>query len=205
MSEEAAPVQQETPPAQPEVDWEARYKGSVRAIEEKVVALKEAQKALDAAQARIAELEANTSQLSTTQTVQQAEWQKKVEELTKQTMDLSAEIEPLRAAKRKSELAREMGLVNVFPVLDIIPSSPDDDVQKQLIQQFADWGKQMAKESEQRLLAGVTPSTPTVDPQEESVPQSAKDWQKHVNSLPLGSKERADAMKSMFDFMQRAS
>jgi DNA repair exonuclease SbcCD ATPase subunit len=205
MSEEATPVQQDTPPAQPEVDWEARYKGSVKKIDEKHAELKVLQEKLNEANARVAELEANQSQLSTTQTVQQAEWQKKVEELTEKTIQLNAEIEPLRAEKAKAEIARSMGAAHLFPILDRIPYSPDPDVQKQIIKDFSDWGKNLTQETEQRLLAGSSPSIPTVDPQEKSVPQSADQWQRHVNSLPLGSKERADAMSQMFQFMKQAS
>jgi len=65
---------------------------------------------------------------------------------------------------------------------------------------IAGFADSAVKAREAQLLAGVTPQISSVASQK-AVPASEKDWIDHVNSLPLGSPERAKAYDSYYEWL----
>ena len=70
---------------------------------------------------------------------------------------------------------------------------------------FLDWGKDLVKEREQQLLAGVTPAPAATTSVTKPLPTTPQDWQTYVNSFPMGSPEREQAYEQWWKAGQSAS
>lgn len=208
MTEENTTVQPETPPAQPAsppsqptdaVNWEARYKGMVKKVEELTLSGRETQEQLQAKISEIERLEADLGLKDTEKTVAVSERDKQLNELVQSKTDLEQELSSLRALSLKVEVANEIGNPEMLAIVDTIPNLTDKEALTSLMTNISDWGDKRVKAREEQLLAGTTPDvTPT--PPQVSLPTSSEDWQNYVNQAPMGSDEREQRMNAWRDW-----
>lgn len=163
----------------------------------KVQELVEAKKANDALlaqkDAEIARLSGEITMKETEKTVSIAERDKQLQEVVQSKSQTEAELAELRALKLKLEVVDELGRPELVKILKSIPNLTDKDALKVVLQDFARFGDESAAARERQLLAGITPPVSPVQPSG-ATPQSHDGWNRHIESLPLGSPERAKAM-----------
>lgn len=194
-------VQPASPPSQPTdaVNWEARYKGMVKKVEELTLSGRETQEQLQAKISEIERLEADLGLKDTEKTVAVSERDKQLNELVQSKTDLEQELSSLRALSLKVEVANEIGNPEMLAIVDTIPNLTDKEALTSLMTNISDWGDKRVKAREEQLLAGSTPDvTPT--PPQVSLPTSNDDWQNYVNQVPIGSDEREQRMNAWRDW-----
>lgn len=119
-----------------------------------------------------------------------------VEELA----SLKAEIVPLRAYKRKVEMAIELKRPEVIMALHIIPDMDSDEALRGVILDVLGFRDEGALQRERELTSGVIPHTPIVD-DVPTDPTTVEGWERKVASLQPGSEERAEAVRKQGDFL----
>lgn len=163
----------------------------------KVQELVEAKKATDALlaqkDAEIARLSGEITLKDTEKNVSIAERDKQLQEVVQSKSQAEAELAELRALKLKLEVVDELGRPELVKVLKSVPNLTDKDALKVVLEDFARFGDESAAARERQLLAGVTPPVSAAQASGAS-PQSHEAWTRHIESLPLGSTERAKAM-----------
>jgi len=215
MSEETkTPDQQETPPVQPATEtppdktgqdntnWKARADGLVRKVEELTLAKRELEGQLAAKSSEIERLEAQLAIKDQEKTVAVNERDKKYEELLTTNTQTQAELDSLRALKLKLEVATDIGNLELLKIAEHLPNLTDKEALTTVMQDFAKFGQDQVKAREQQLLSGVLPTTGGSST-EPTKPTSQKQWEKHINSLPLGSRERATAVTEMGEWLRK--
>lgn len=203
MADEVIPVQQVTTPVQ-QMDWEARYKGSVIKIEELTLS----NRALLADQAaKTSETEQLRAQLGlkdVEKTAAVGERDKQLQTAIQTSTEQSAELASLRAFKLKVEVAKELGKPGLLKILDKLPDMTDKEALTGILKDFANFADDAALEREKQLMAGITPpiggSNKTV-----STPTSPEAWDQKINSLPLGSLERRQAFDDYYTWAEANS
>jgi len=200
----ATPPSNPTPPADNVPDGfvkQERFSGAIKKIEELTLANRGLNEQLTAKTSEMEQLNAQLASKDIEKTVAVGERDKNLEVALKKNADMEKELASLRAFKMKVETARELGHPELIGILDRIPAMEDADVLKDVMSDFVNFRESGIKEREQALLSGYTPPTPSVQPTDEA-PQSNKEWEKHVNSLPVGSKDRQEAFDKWFDWQQ---
>jgi hypothetical protein len=183
-------------------DWEARYKGSVRKIEELTLA----NRTLLADQAAKA---SETEQLRAQLGVKDAEKTAAIGERDKQLQSAittstakDTELAQLRAFKLKVEVAQELKNPSLIKIIGNLPDMTDKEALKSVMTDFANFANEAVKEREQQLMAGVTPPLGGGSVAK-STPTSQKAWENHINSLALGSPDRAQAMDDYGTWLEK--
>jgi len=202
MSEEnTTPVEPSTSQqqsSQPNTDWEARYKGTVRKIEELTLGNRSLQEQNTILSSEKEQLNVRLSQLETEKTVGNQSWEQKYTEIIEKSTKAAEELRGLQTWKVKYDVAREVD-PRLLPVLDTLPNIEDRDTLKNIMSGLTGWADGLVKDREKQILSGVTPplgGSPAID----TGPKTRDDWKKHIDSLPPGSKERTIAMNKMWDF-----
>jgi hypothetical protein len=185
-------LDQQPSSGQPE-NWELRFKGQVPVIER----LTKANRDKDAQLVNIAsELEQLKVQLNTSAIEKDAavgERDKKLTELIQAKSQAESEIKRLRALEMKVKVAKEIGRPDLLELVEVIPNVEDEEALKTIMKTFEEFADKRVKETEKRILSGVTPTTsPVVQPP--STPTSLEGWQKYVNEVPYGSPEKQKRM-----------
>jgi hypothetical protein len=113
--------------------------------------------------------------------------------LTAENARLTTELQTLRAFKLKAKIANELAVPGIFEILDVIPDAADEAAQKAVMERFSKFAGNISQAREAQLLAGNT--GPASIQSTTTAPSTPDGWSELVNKLPLGSPERADAMK----------
>jgi len=194
------PVQQTGTGTTPPVDWEARYKGQQAALQEAVEARKNIA-------AQLAEQNSQLEQLQTQLGTKANEFENallqkdnQLQSLTEAQTQSAQELLRLRALENKLKVAKELGRPELLPILDNIPNMDDPEKLKSTMTEMATWADNLVKQREQILLSGVVPLPNSVN-ETVAQPQSYEAWETHINGLPIGSPERAQAMDRMYEFL----
>ena len=181
------------------VDWKARYDGQVRKLEQLTLANRELQAQLDQKSSEIEQLKAQLGIKDTEKQVAVGECDKRLQETLKLNSELQAELDKLRALKAQVEVAKEIGHFEILRLSDSLPAVTDKEVLKTVMSDFIGFAEEQVKRREQQLMAGITaPAGVNAAP---SAPSSKKGWEEHINSLPLGSKERQKALDDYGDWL----
>ena len=195
------PVQQaQTTPFSQSEDWEGRYKGSVKKIEELVVANRNLEAKLAEALSQIERKDADLSLRETEKTVAVSERDKQISDLVSKTSDAEKELAALKALQLKVKVATELGRPDLLALADHIPNVTDEEVLKTIMTDFSKFAETAVKQREQQLLAGVT-FAGGVTPTATSTPQSDAEWQNLINSQGLGTKERSKAFDDYYTWL----
>ena len=170
-----------------------RFDGLMLKVQELTEAQKKYTADLASKDAEIARLSGEIAIKDTEKTVTVAERDKQLNELIQSKSQSEAELAELRALKLKLEVVEELGRPDLVKILKNIPALTDKDALKTVLEDFARFGDESAAAREKQLLAGITPAVSAAQPAGAS-PQSDDGWMRHIESLPLGSVERAKAM-----------
>jgi chromosome segregation ATPase len=195
------PVQQSqtTPPSQSE-DWEGRYKGSVKKIEELVISNRDLLAQLAEAKSQVERLNADLGLRETEKVVAVSERDKQISDLVSKSSDAEKELAALKALQLKLKVATELGRPDLLALADHIPNVTDEGVLKTIMTDFSKFAETAVKAREQQLLAGVT-FAGGVSPTATSTPQSDAEWQNLINSQGLGTKERSKAFDDYYTWL----
>lgn len=195
------PVQQSqtTPPSQSE-DWEGRYKGSVKKIEELVISNRDLLAQLAEAKSQVERLNADLGLRETEKVVAVSERDKQISDLVSKSSDAEKELAALKALQLKVKVATELGRPDLLALADHIPNVTDEGVLKTIMTDFSKFAETAVKAREQQLLAGVT-FAGGVSPTATSTPQSDAEWQNLINSQGLGTKERSKAFDDYYTWL----
>jgi hypothetical protein len=197
---EPAPEAPQQPASPQETDWEARYKGSVRKIEELTLSSRTTEEQLAAKASEIEQLRVQLTAQGAEKDAAVNLRDQQIEETVKSSAQLKAELEQLQAFKLKAEVANELGRPELLTILDTIPSMSDREALTSVMKQISDFADGAVKKREQELLAGVTPAAAQVA--ETPLPGTDDGWNKLINSQPLGSADRQKAMDSYWEWLQ---
>jgi uncharacterized small protein (DUF1192 family) len=181
------------------VNWEARYKGMVKKVEELTLSSKATQEQLAAKTSDIERLEAELGLKETEKSVAVSERDKQLNEIVQSNQSLTSELERLRALELKVKVANEIGSPEMLAIVDSIPNVSDEEALTSLMKNISDWGNEKVKARETELLAGVTPDI-TATPAQVEVPQSNEDWQEYVNQAEFNTPEREQRMNAWRDW-----
>lgn len=210
MTEEIPPVQQvpATPaqpaqppaPTTPAVDYEARYKGMVKKVEELTLSLREKDGQLATKASEIERLTSELTMKDTEKTVAVGERDKQLNDLVTSKSQLETELAELRALKAKVEVANELGNPSLLAIVDTIPNVQDKEVLKTLMGNISSWGSAQVKAREEQLLAGTTPDVSATATTPVELPTTSEAWQAFVNQAELGTPERDQRMNAWRDW-----
>lgn len=193
--------QQVAPSSSTNIDWKARFDGQVRKIEELTLRVRDLDGQLAAKTSENEQLRAQLSLKDTEKTAAVGERDKTIQELTQSKTSIESELERLRGLELKVRVAREMGRPDLLRVLDTIPNMSDETALKTVLSTLSEYADSAVREREKQLLSGVTPPISNGGAKGAGVPASEKEWQEHINSLPLGSKERAKAHDDYWNWL----
>lgn len=198
----AAPVQPvpTTPVAPAGEDWKARYDGLVKKVEQLVGEARTKDTELATLRTQIEQLNAQLGLKDAEKNAAVSERDKQIQDLVGKTETASQELARLRSLEAKLKVANELGRPDLMKIAQHIPNVEDAEALKTIMQDFAGFAESAAKEREKQLMAGVGPAAGT-SPSAASQPQTAQEWERLYNGLPLGSKERADAMNRYGDWL----
>jgi chromosome segregation ATPase len=202
MTDQNDPVQQEPTenptessqqsPVQQVEDWERRYKGSVKKIEELTLSKRDLEAQLAEKASRLEQLDSQLGIKDVEKDTALRERDKKLEELLQSKSQADQELETLRAMQLKLEVIKELRQPKLIEIVDKIPNLTDKEALTTVMKDFASWGNSLAKEREDQILAGYTP--PVSASTSTSKPTTHSGWMEYVNNLPMGSDERNTAM-----------
>lgn len=201
-AQQADPAPASTPPAPRAEDYKPRYDGAVRKIEELTTSRRDLEAQLTA---KTSELEQLRSQLATSQVEKEVavgERDKNLQTVVQEKAALEAEIAKAKSDLLKVQVAREMGHPELIQIMDTIPSMTDPEALKTVMGDLLRFRNDGVKQREQELLAGTSPAQPPTAPVKET-PSTVEGWQAHINSLPLGSPERAKALDAWGDWTMK--
>jgi hypothetical protein len=184
---------------QPE-NWQARYTGAVRKIEELTLSSREVQTQLAARASEIEQLKAQLGVKDVEKTVAVGERDKKLSTLLEESAAAQAQLKELTAYKAKVAMAQELGRPELIKIIDRIPAVEDPAVLKGIMEDFIGFADGLVKDREKQIFSGITPPVGPGGgaPQK---PTSSASWEKQINALPLGSAERRQAMDDYYDFL----
>lgn len=187
---------------QQDVNWEARYKGSVTKINQLMERIKDLESQLAA---RASEVEQLKSQLSIKEVEKDTaigEHSKKISELAAEIERLKAENSKLNAFRAKVDVIKELQRPELVKIMDKIPDLEDRDALKSVLQDFASFVDEAVKQREEQLLSGIIDRREGV-PSKSATPRTQEAWMEYINSLPLGSIERSKALNDYGDWLER--
>jgi chromosome segregation ATPase len=203
------PEQQSQDPGQQEhattatapVDWEGRYKGSVKKIEELTLANRGLQEQLTAKTSEVEQLRVQLGQKDTEHQVAVTERDKQLSTFTEERASMQAELKELRAYKTKVEMAIEAEHPELVKIIHRIPNVEDPEVMKSIIGDFASFTDEAVKARERQLLAGTNTATRPVN-QPPAAPTTRDAWLKKINETPIGTPERAKLLDDYGDWLE---
>jgi hypothetical protein len=197
-----APVQQSAVPANPPAGFieQARYTGVVQAVEKLTLDGRSKDTQIAQLTSEIERLKGEAVVKDTEKTIAVGERDKQLQTLVEHNKSTDAEIADLRALKLKMEVAKELGKPELIKIADRIPNLTDREVLKTVMSDIAGFADEAVREREKQLMAGITPTIPSIATTAVA-PGSEKDWDSHINSLPLGSKERTQAYDRYYEWI----
>lgn len=200
--QQVVPPPAQTPSGAPEGFIEkARFDGLVRKVEELTLANRSISDQLAQKTSELEQLKGQLTVKDTEKTVAVGERDKLLQDKVQQLSSMEAELAELRGMKLKFEVIKELGRPELMKIIDRIPAMTDKEALKTVMADFAGFADDLVKEREKQLLAGVTP--PIAQSAQVAMPASNQAWEAHVNSLPLGSPERAKAMDDFYTWLQQ--
>jgi len=209
LAQQAASPPVVTPPVapvvavpDPDTDWEKRYKGSVKMVEQLTIANRDHASQQQLQTSEIERLKADLANKDIERTVAVSERDTNLETALTASAAKDTELAKLRAHKLKVDLAKELGHPELISILDRIPDMEDHEVQKTVMMDFVQFREAGIQEREKALLSGTTPPvSPVISTP--ATPTTTEGWAAYVEDLPLGSKERTKASDEWFEWTRQ--
>lgn len=178
---------------------QARFAGAVKTIEKLTTEKRTFEEQLAAKSSELEQLRTQLATKDIETTVAVSERDKNLQTIVQEKATLEADYGKAKAQLLKVEVAKELGKPELLLILGSIPDMTDKEALKIVMADFVRFREDGVKERESQLLAGVTPSLSSVVVAPEW-PVNSDGWQKLLNSLPLGSPERAKAFAAYGDW-----
>ena len=199
-----APEQQEQPSgqqagdsqSQDSTDWEARFKGLQRKYNALVETKSELETQLSDLTSTRDGLEKKLDTLSVEKDTLVTDNKRKFDELTERLTEREQELEKLASYQKKVQVARELGHPELIRVLDVVPDTTDEDALKESFKSIIELANDAVRQREDQLAEGISPGAAESDGT--PMPTTEKGWLDYIESLPLGSDERARAYDTWF-------
>jgi len=184
------------------IDWEGRYKGSVKLAERLTIANRTLTEQQQVQTSENEQLKTALASKEIEQTVAVGERDKNLETILTENATQASELVTLRAHKAKVDLVKELGHPELISILDSIPTMSDPEMQKTVMMDFVQFREEGVQEREKSLLSGITPPvTPIVDTP--IAPTTNEGWQEKLNELPLGSAERQKLSDQWYEWTRQ--
>lgn len=184
-------------------DWEARYKGLVKKVEELTLSNRTVNEQLAS---KTSELEQLRSQLVVKDAEKSAsvgERDKLLQQTTTEKIALEAKLAELQGLALKVEVINELGRPELLKIANRLPSMTDKEALKVVLQDFAGFADELVQRREKDLLAGVTPPLSSAGNVKAALPASDGEWESHINSFGLGTRERQQAMDNYWGWLEQ--
>lgn len=180
-------------------NYEARYKGLVRKVEEVTLQNKQFETELGQALSLAEQFKTQLNIKDTEKEAAIAERDRLLQETTTQKLALEKEVNDLRALEKKLKVVREMGRPELATIIDTIPNMTDEDALKVVFSSISAFTDAQVKSREQQLLAGVTPNN--TNNKHVTTPQNREEWLAYLDKLDPRSNEfkkaQSDYVKAM--------
>jgi hypothetical protein len=141
-------------------------------------------------------LKADLTQKESLWSAQQGEFETKLQSAETEKSKLNSRLIASDAMKLKMKIVKDLKRPELYDVLDVIPDNADEAVLRKSIESLASFASNLTQQREKELLAGITTVENNTQTHAASLPVTEEGWQTYVNSLPLGSPERATAMET---------
>ena len=192
--------QAQTPSASPTEEWKKRYDGAVRKIEELVGQVRKLEAELAQSRTQIEQLNAQLGLKDAEKQAAVGERDKQIQELVGKSQQLEGEMARLKALELKISVAKELGRPDLIKIAERIPDLTDKEALTVVMKDIVSFADEAVAEREKQLLAGVSVTAGTSQGAPKT-PQSEEAWERYIDSLPLGSIERARAMDDYGDWL----
>lgn len=193
-----------TPSGEPPAGYieKARFDGLVRKVEELTLSNRALNEQLTTKSSEVEQLRGDLQIKDTEKTVAVGERDKALQTSMEENQSLQAELKELRALKLKLEVAKELKRPELVQILDRLPNLEDKEALEVVAKDMLGFADTLVQEREKQLTSGITPPIGNVSagPATPSTPQA---WENHINSLDLGTPERAKAMNDYGDWLER--
>lgn len=193
------PVEQQ--PSGQQVDWQARYTGQQAKLQQLSETNKLLTDQLATANSTIAQLQAQSGVHEAERTQALGQKDQTIQSLTQENQTLKAENARLNAAQAKLAAIKKLNRPDLISVMDAIPASDDPAALEQAFTSMASYADSLVRVREQQLMAGITPTGGGTSVAQQASPSTSRGWEDYVNSLTLGTPERAKAMKDWGDWV----
>jgi hypothetical protein len=180
-----------------------RLDGALAKIQELTLANRALTDQVNGIQTKYGTLEGAVSQKDAEASVKAGEFQKQIQALQEQLTVANTTIKTYESDKLKLKALQEMGRPDLISVMDTIPAGPDLESTKTAFANIAKYADDIKKRRETELLAGLSGTQSVAQVTAPPAPQTEKDWSAHIESLPLGSKERQKAWDAYFAFVNK--
>ena len=174
----------------------ARLDGALTRIQELTLANRSLTDQLTAANQKIGSLESDGAQKAATWQAQQSEFETKLQGAEQEKSQLNSRLSGFEATQLKLKVIKELKRPELVDILDVIPDIADEAQLREKIVSLANFASTLTQKREQELLAGETHVENNANTKAANLPSSNEGWQSYVNSLPLGSPERQEAMNA---------
>lgn len=171
-----------------------RYTNLVQKVDTLTKALAEAQDTLTGKGEELTSLQKQLDEFKGTHETTLAEREEKLSELEKQLGEKDQSLTKLQALEKKVSVIKELGRSDLLPVLDHIPGGDPEQVES-AVKALAELVDTQVKQREEQLMKGVV-NTPDASSPASSAPATHKAWLQKIENLPLGTPERAEALKT---------
>ncbi len=171
----------------------ARYNGLVRKVEELTLGSRTLNEQLAAQTSELEQLRAQLVVKDAEKSAAVSQRDGQIQETIQAKTALEAELNDLRALSAKVKVVKEMKRPDLLKILDQIPNMTDPEAIKTVLTNLASFADEAVSEREKQLMAGITPGVGASVGKVNAAPASDKAWTEHIESLPLGSPQRAKA------------
>jgi chromosome segregation ATPase len=197
---------QQAPPSQPSAsstDWEARYKGLVKKVEELTLSNRTLNEQLTGKSSELEQLRGQLVVKDAERTTVVSERDKLLQQTVQEKTSLEAQLAELQGLALKVEVINELGRPELLKIANRLPSMTDKEALRVVLQDFAGFADELVQKREKDLLAGVTPALSNAGNVRPALPASDSEWDRHINSFGLGTRERQQAMDDYWGWLEQ--
>jgi hypothetical protein len=189
-----APPQQPTPdPVTPEGFVEkARFSGAIRKINDLTGEKDALQLAIDEKASELERLRNQMAEQGLEHTTLLSARDATLQERITAEQATAKELADMRMYKRKVEMAKALGHPDLIAIIDTIPNMDSDEALQKVMEDVVGFTNSKVQAREQELLAGVMPLPPALQIVPDK-PSTQEGWQRHIETLEMGSSERQKA------------
>lgn len=186
-----------------QVNWEARYKGLVKKVEDLTITVRDLNEQLAAKSSENEQLRSQLVVKDAEKSAVVGERDKMLQQVAQEKAALETELNELRSLKLKFEAIKELGRPELLKIAEKIPAMNDKEALKTVLGDFAGLLDEQMQKRERELLAGVTPPISSAGNTKKSQPGSVGEWENYLNSLSPGSPEQLQAENDYWDWLKQ--